>query len=78
MGQKRANWLHNPCRLGGLPTLRSGGQSQHWRTKGQMGYITLAGMGVSQRFEAGDNIRGTPQVGRLATKPVRSKGSRTL
>ena len=38
-----ADWLHNPCCLGGSPTRE---QNQNWPTYGQIGYITPAVWGV--------------------------------
>ena len=40
-----AMWLHNACRLGGGPSLQSGGQNQKWPTCGQGGYIIPAASG---------------------------------
>ena len=42
VAHKWTNWLHHPCRLGGSPTLQSGGQNQRWPTNGRIGYITHA------------------------------------
>ena len=50
---KWARWLYNPCRLGGVPTLQSGGQIQKWPTRGQGGYITPAAKGVPTASERG-------------------------
>ena len=35
-------------------------------------------LGDSQRFRAGSRMRSGPQVGNVATKPLPSRGSRTL
>ena len=67
MAHKWTRWLHNPCRLGGFPTLQSGGQNQKWPTSGQGGYITLAASGDSHCFRAGGKITSGPQVGKVAT-----------
>ena len=52
VAHKWARWLHNPCRLGGSPTLRTGEQNQRWPTSGPGGYITLATLGGPHRFTA--------------------------
>ena len=67
VAHKWANWLHNPYRLGGSPTLQSGGQNHKWPTSGRIGYITHTVCGGPQRFRAGDKISSSPQVGGLAT-----------
>ena len=66
---KWAELLHHPCVLGGPQTSR---QSQRWPTSGQNCYITPAFLGVPKQ---GDKVKGAPQVGRIATSPLRSRGS---
>ena len=66
---KWAELLHHPCVLGGPQTR---GQSQRWPTSGQNCYITLAFSGVPKQ---GDKVKGGPQVGGIATSPLRSWGS---
>ena len=41
MAHKRADWLHNPCHLGG-PQCFIGGANQKWPTCRQIGYISRA------------------------------------
>ena len=67
VAHKWADWLHNPYRLWGSPTLQSGGQNQQCPTSGRIGYITAAICGVLLRFKKGKKIRSGPQVGWLAT-----------
>ena len=74
VAHKWARWLHNPCRLGGLPLLQSGGQNQKWPTSGQGGYITPAASGYPHRFRAWGKIRSGPQVGKVATSPLPPRG----
>ena len=78
MSHKWARWLHNRCSLGASPPLHNSGQIQRWPTSGQCGYITPAARGVPHRFTAGGRIRGGPQVGKVATKPLPSGGSAPL
>ena len=56
VAHKWADWLRNPCHLGGSPTLQSGGESKQWPTNGRIGYITPAVWGP-QLFRAGDKNR---------------------
>ena len=42
VGNKWAQWLHNPCRMVASKTLQSKGQDQNWSTAEPTGYITLA------------------------------------
>ena len=69
VAHKWAELLHRPCVLGGPQTR---GQSQRCPTSGQNCYITLAFLGVPKQ---GDKVKGGPQVGRIATSPLRSRGS---
>ena len=66
---KWTEFLHHPCVLGGPQTR---GQSQRWPTNGQNCYITCAFSGVPKQ---GDKVKGARQVGRIATSPLRSRGS---
>ena len=66
---KWAELLHHPCVLRGPQTR---GQSQRWPPSGQNCYITHAFSGVPKQ---GDKVNGAPQVGRIATSPLRSRGS---
>ena len=66
--------LHNPCSLGGGPTLRSRGQNQKWATSGPGGYISPRARGGPRRFRTGDEIRGGPQMALVATQPLPPTG----
>ena len=66
LAHKWADWLHNPCRLGGRSqVLQSGRQSQKWPSNGQIGHITHAVWGVPNASEW--TISNVPQMGGLAT-----------
>ena len=69
VAHKWAEVLHHPCLLGGPQTR---GQSQRWPTSGQNCYITPALLRVPKQ---GDKVKGGPQVGRIATSPLRCWGS---
>ena len=71
VAHKWAEVLHHPCLLGGRQTR---GQSQRWPTSGQNCYITPALLRVPKQ---GDKVKGGPQVGRIATSPLRSWGPQT-
>ena len=62
MSHMWAEWLPDPCRLGG-PQCSARGQNQKWPTCGHNGYLTLAVSGVPN----GDKIRMGPHVGTMAT-----------
>ena len=53
VAHKWASWLHNPCRLGGSPPLKSGGQNQKWPTGGQGGYIAPPTPGIPTASQPG-------------------------
>ena len=53
VAHKWAKWLPHPCRIGGSPPLRSGGQNQKWPTSGQSGYLTPAVSGIPTASERG-------------------------
>ena len=65
-----------PCR--GSPPLQSGGGNQKWPTCGQSGYVTPAVSGIPTASERGGEIRSGPQMGKVATSPVPSRGSPPL
>ena len=46
MADKGEDWLYKPCRVGGSPTLQSGGENQQWPINGQIGYVAGALGGV--------------------------------
>ena len=71
VAHKWAELLHHPCVLGGPQTR---GQSQRWPTNGQNCYITLA-FSFSRVPKQGDKVKGGPQMCRIATSPLRSRGS---
>ena len=60
------------------PPLQSGGQNQKWPTSGQSGYVTPAVSGIPTALERGGKIRNGPQVGKVATSPLLSRGSPPL
>ena len=58
-----AQWLPNPCRLGG-PQCSAGGQNHIWPT--HSGHLTPAVSGIPNALH-GDKIRNGPHVGTVAT-----------
>ena len=62
----------------GSPPLQTGGQNQKWPTCGQSGYVTPAVLGIPTAAERGGQIRSGPQVGKVATSPLPSRGSPAL
>ena len=76
MAHMWAQWLPNPCRLGG-PQCSARGQIQKWPTCGHSGYLTPAVSGVPNALH-GDKIRNGPHVGTVATSPLPSRGSPML
>ena len=73
-----AKWLRHPCRLGDPHRCRAGGGNQKWPTSGQSGYVTPAVSGIPTAAERGGEIRSGPQVGKVATSPLPSRGSPPL
>ena len=73
-----ARWLRRPCRLGDPHRFTAGVQNQKWPTCGQNGYLTPAVSGIPTASERGDKIRSGPLVGKMATSPLPSRGSRPL
>ena len=67
MGHKWARWLHNPCRLGGSPGLRSGGAESEVAHKWARWLHYPCRLGGPNRFRVRGKIRGGPQVGKVAT-----------
>ena len=67
-----------PLQSWGSPPLQSGGRNQKWPTRGQSGYLTPAVSGIPTAAERGGNIRSGPQVGKVATSPLPSRGSPPL
>ena len=65
MAHMWAQWLPDPCRLGG-PQCSARGQNQKRSTCGHNGYLTPAVSGVPNAVH-GDEIRNGPHVGRVAT-----------
>ena len=72
MAHMWAQWLPDPCRLGG-PQCYARGQNQKWPTCGHSGYLTPAVLGVPNAMH-GDKIRNGPHVGIVATYPLPSWG----
>ena len=68
----------SPLPYRGSPPLQSGGQNQKWPTSGQSGYLTPAVSGIPTASERGGKIRSGPQVGKVATSPLRYRGSPPL
>ena len=65
MAHMWAQWLPNPCRLGG-PQCSARGQNEKWPTCWHGGYLTPAVSGVPNALH-GDKIRNGPPVGTVAT-----------
>ena len=64
MAHKWADWLHNPCRLGGRNTSKK-------RTKSEVAHKcaylhNLCRLGAAQGFKQWDKIRSGPKIGQLA------------
>ena len=76
MAHMWAQWLPNPCHLGG-PQCSARGQNQKWPICGHSGYLTPAVSGVPNALH-GDKIRSGPHVGTVATSPLPSRGSPML
>ena len=68
----------SPLPSRGSPPLQSGGQNQKWPTSRQSGYVTPAVSGIPTSAEPGGEIRSGPQVGKMATSPLPSRGSPPL
>ena len=75
-----AKWLRHPCRLGDPHRYRAGGGggNQKWPTYGQSGYVTPAVSGIPTAVNAGSKSRSGPQVYKVATSPLPSRGSPPL
>ena len=78
VAHKWAKWLRHPCRLGDPHRFRAGGGNQKSPTSGQSGYVTPAVSGIPTASERGREIRSGPQVGKVATSPLPSRGSPPL
>ena len=68
----------SPLRSRGSPPLQSGGQNQKWPTIGQSGYVTPTVSGIPTAPQRAKKIRSGPQVGKVATSPLPSRGSPPL
>ena len=68
----------SPLPSRGSPPLHSGGQNQNWPTCGQSGYVTTAVWGIPTAAERAGGIKSGPQVGKVATPPLPSRGSPPL
>ena len=78
-----AKWLRHPCRLGDPHRCRAGGGNRKWPTCGQTGYVTPAALGIPTAAQRGGTsevaqIRSGPQMGKVATSPLPSRGSPPL
>ena len=73
-----ARWLHHPCHLGDPHHCIAGGGNQKWPTCGQSGYVTPAVSGIPTAANAGSKRRSGPQVYKVATSPLPSRGSPPL
>ena len=76
-----AKWLRHPCRLGDPHSFRAGGGGgQKWSTSGQSDYITpaISGIPTASHWGGGGKFRSGPQVGKVATSPLPSRGSPPL
>ena len=73
MAHKWAQWVNHPCLLG-APQCLARGERQKWPTSGQNGWITLA-FSRLPNAEQGEKIRNGPQVGRMPTSSLPSRGS---
>ena len=79
VAHKWARWPRHPCHLGDPQRFRAGGGNQKWPTCGQSGYLTPAVSGIPTAAERGwGGIRSGPQVGKVATSPLLSRGSPPL
>ena len=71
----------SPLPSWGSPPLQSGGGNQKWATCGQSGYVTPVVSGIptaAERGGGGGGMRSGPQVGKVATSPLPSRGSPPL
>ena len=64
--------------VSGIPTASERGGNEKWPTCGQSGYVTPAVLGIPTAAERGGEIRSGPLVGKVATSPLPSRGSRPL
>ena len=76
-----AKWPHQPCRFGGPQRSAPGQETKMatWPICGQNGYITCAVSGVpnAQCGDKNQKLRPSPQVGKVATSPLPSRGSQS-
>ena len=69
----------SPLPSRGSPPLQRGGGDQKWPTCGQSGYVTPAVSGIPTAAErGGGGMTSGPQVGKVATSPLPSRGSPPL
>ena len=68
----------SPLPSRGSPPLQSGEQNQKWPTYEQSGYVTPAVSGIPTAVNAGSKSRSGPQVYKVATSPLPSRGSPPL
>ena len=73
-----AKWLRQPCRLGDPHRCRAGGGGSEVAHKWAEWLPHPCRLGDPHRCVAGVKIRGGPQVGKVATSPLPSRGSPPL
>ena len=77
--QKRAGWLHSPCRHGGgFPNVSARGKQSELANKWAGRLHDPCRLGGRQRFRARGRIKIAPQLARVAEEPIRPRGSPTL
>ena len=70
-----AKWLRHPCRLGDPNRFREGGGKSEVAHKLAKWLRHPCRLGDPHRLRAGGKIRSGPQVGKVATSPLPSRGS---
>ena len=77
MAHKWAKWLHHPCHLGDPQRFRAGSKIR-WAGLWAKWLRHPCRLGNPHRLRKGGGIRSGPQVGKLATSPLPSRGSPPL
>ena len=77
VAHKWAKWLHHPCRSG-IPTASERGAKSEVAHLWAKWLRHPCRLGDPHRFRAGGKIRSGPQVGKVATSPLPSRGSPPL
>ena len=78
VAHKWAKWLRHPCRLGDPHRFRPGGGNSEVAHKWAKWLRHHCRLRDPHRFKAGGEIRSGPQVGKVATSPLPSRGSPPL